>query len=206
MISKSIRILCLAAIAFIPITFQSCGECSKKVPCPGFQDQVTDQWLPYYDGTIIRFKSPGQLPVVYTFDSLYGTQPYEVDSRSPWCEAQKILVTEERLSNGEPTLRIEMNKVDQMAGDIGLTFNFKLLGLNFCAKGLTSDGFSTICAKTSENLPSIVLDGKTFNNVQCATFDTSFVKKLSPYKVYFAKGQGLVGYETINPQRLWVKE
>jgi hypothetical protein len=206
MISKSIHILWLAAIAFIPIAFQSCLECSKKVPCPGFQDQSADQWLPYYDGTIIRFKSPGELPAVYTFDSLYGTKPYEVDSRFPRCEAQKILVTQERLSNGEPTLRIEMEKVDQMDGDVDLSFNFMLLGDKFCAKGLNSDGFSAFCSKSSENLPSVVLEGKKFNNVQCVTFDTSFVKKLSLYKVYFAKGQGLVGYETINPQRLWVKE
>ena len=211
MISKAFQILCLAGIALISSALQSCEDCSEKVPCPAYQDELFEQWLPYYDGTVISFKSPGELPAVYTFVILDSTKPYETRSSSPQCVAQKILVTKERLNSGDPTFRINMVKAERLdGGEISRSISMMLQGYKIYGRDVSDAGFMNISsaasAGSSENFPSVVLDGKTFANVQCTSFDTSNVKVSAIYKLYFSKGQGLVGYETFNPKRLWVKD
>ena len=207
---KVLQLLCIAGIIVIPVLIQSCGECTKKVPCPGYKDDLTEQWLPYYHGTLAKFNSQGQQPAVFTFDSLFATQPYSIESRSPVCDAEKIMVTKERLSTGEPTFRIEMQRMELM--DRGRTERrvvLKLLGTSIYCEGLSEDGFAQVTSQSGnvvvQNLKYTVLDGKTFSNVQSMTFDTSVIKP-TIYKLYLSKGIGMVGYETFSPIRLWVKE
>ncbi len=211
MISKTFRMLCLAGIAWISFALQSCMDCSKKVSCPAFSDELLEQWSPYRDGIGVKFNSSGQPTTIFTIDSVSTSQPYEIQTSAPIrCMAEKVWAAQEQLNDGQPAFRIKLEMMEPMQGNASRNLYINLLGSRITVEQLTEHGFFQARSESGsgsvQNFPSIVLNGKSFSNVQCAVFDTTAIKKQTIHKLYLSKGQGVIGYETSSPQLLWVKE
>lgn len=79
----------LAAVCFLT----ACGNCSKKVDCPGYNDTVLNNLFPYADNQQLIFRSNTNETVLFTLKNTKTTQPYQATTGSlfttPVCEAEK---------------------------------------------------------------------------------------------------------------------
>lgn len=106
-------IFLIFTIPFFLLT--ACKDCSKKVPCPGYEDAMLDAWFPYTDKQVLVFKSNTNL-----FDTLQlflaeSTTAYDyttgLGSTNRGCFANKSFATTKKDSSYYATFRITLSSV-----------------------------------------------------------------------------------------------
>ncbi len=115
----------------------------------------------------------------------------------------------ERDSFGNPELMVTMasrNLDNAPHRNVVVTFLWAVANGDFSENGFVNpkDYYGGHPAVQFHN--AIQLNGRSFSNVQSITFDTTVSKKSPVYKLYIARGHGVLAYETYNPALLWVKE
>lgn len=192
----------------ITIGFISCGLCSKKVDCPGYKDELLDSWFPYSDGQQLRFRSNTNDEVTYTLENTETTVPYEASSGAygagPRCEAQKVFASVEKDSLGSNKAAIFLQSIE---GQRQNSFSF---GRNHFSISFVGEN-SAIVNTGSRNMtlveqPSVTLGNRVFTNLLEATGDTNQTKNAGVYKVYFAKGEGIIAFSEYPSLQTWVKQ
>ena len=188
----------------------SCGSCSKKADCPGYKDTMLDNLFPYTNNQRLLFKNNVAETVFFTLRNTETTQPYEatsggVFSPGPVCEARKVFESDERDSGGQKLFSLMLSGNSyQHSADLRLKQN----NLSFFA--YTDTAFAGIAINnvntTLKRFPTAQIGTRNFIDVTIATRDTSSLKTTGIFEIYYAKGEGLVGYAEYPSLKTWVKQ
>ena len=187
----------------------SCGICSKKVNCPAFSDTVLVSWFPYTDNQLlIFFSSQGQADTLL-LKNTGNSQPYVSTSMySNGCIAEKSFTSTEADSSGflfSANLQSSTNSSNTVFRSASIDIKGVLISTQVEDTGFMSVAINALNASV-QHLPAITLGNRTFSNVIVASLDTSSQKIPNIYKVYFSKGQGLVGYSEYLTATTWVRQ
>src|SRR5437764_15153343 len=91
-------VLVLSLLSIIHFLF-SCGICSKKVDCPGFDEKAFANWMPYQDNSILIFQDSLFEKDTFTLRNKLTSTPYTSntysENRNP-CHSQKLLCSDEQ--------------------------------------------------------------------------------------------------------------
>lgn len=207
MLTKALLFLSGFAVCFSLI---ACGNCSKKVDCPGYNDTVLNKLFPYANGQAIVFRANTSETVTLVLRNTETTQPYQASSSGvfapgPVCEARKLFESEERDSAGQKIFTLTLSGNDyQHSADLRL----KQTSVSFYAyadtgfAGIAIHNFNAILKR----LPTVQIGNRNFTDVTFAARDTSVAKVMGIYQIYYAKNEGLVGYAEYPSLKTWVKQ
>jgi hypothetical protein len=212
-IRKLIAPLCL--VVFITHLNACTEECDKRVPCPGYEENELDAWLPIDTKTKLTFSTNTNLQQTFTFYNVYTSKPAEVRERTGACMAHKRGSSVERDNIYGSLLELDLQSTTPFyETKASLSATIRLMGTTLYAQDLQEKGFLEYSTYNNNRTVlryyynSIQLNGKSFSNVQSAMIDTLGLDGQNTtmlYRIYIAKGQGLIAYETY-PGLLWVKE
>lgn len=179
--------------------------CSKKT-CPAFESKPFNNWFPYAKGQTLLFISnkgnQDTLKIVTRYSSaayMYGG----IYSRPRECRPDGRIVSQP-LDNGLPFLLISAENVETLEVDLTIK-QFRLLAVDLSDSGLVLTPESGL-NHTSAFLDRYVFEGRTYNNVQTITRDTSSVKNSGIYKIWLSKSNGIIGYEDYPTLERWARQ
>lgn len=207
------KLLLITCTCIMVLLLAACGICSKKVPCPAFDDDMLESWFPYDDGSIkLRFTNSSQ---VQEFNLITNSTPSytATQTQGKGCNATRTISSNETIPGGHPAMYLQLEKYQPFFSNADeRTVILSLLGLQIEGIYLDEKGFSQVFNKSQGGTGmlkyhnSITLGGKLFGQVQQISFDTGLVKKPPVYNIYISQRNGIVAYQTYSPALLWVKE
>ena len=190
-------------------TLLSCGDCSRKIDCPGYKDAVLDAWFPYRDNQRLIFLNSANKADTFTLKNTETTEPYQASSGiygpAPFCEARKTFSSVELDALKRNTMNIELYsaKNDRRA-------HFFLGDDSFNVYDVAEDSLGQLAfgqrPASLQQLPSVTLGNRTLTGVVAAAIDTTNLASGRLYKLYFQKGEGLVAYSEYPSLITWVKQ
>lgn len=208
-------LVCMNAKPFVVILltlilaafFLSCGACSKKLDCPGYKDDTLDSWFPYKNNQQLIFVSNTNSSDTTTLGNTETTAPYQVTGGSLsrlYYEARKIFRSHELDS-------LKQNKiVVELVATGTRVVNFTIGRNAFYIYNLQSNGLGQINTNGRYLMPeqkaAVTINNRTFYNVIEAIGDTTASKTPGIYKLYYRRGEGLVGYSLYPSLITWVKQ
>lgn len=201
--------LLLAAIYFTATIVAACGVCSKKITCPQFNDEVLISWFPYQDEEQSKFMTSTGGTQLFTIDTIANSNPYQMYGDERKCASSRDAESKEKDAKGKPVFSFRLLKSGYYETSPQRSANMRLFDFPVSIDGIKNDGFASAgsAANTQvQTLNSVNLDGKKFYNIQVIQIDTAGPVKPAVHRIYIAKNQGLVGYETYSPALLWVKQ
>ena len=198
---------CFFLFGFV-FTLLSCGDCSKKIDCPGYKDDTLDSWFPYDAMQRLIFESSTNLKDTFTLRTTETTAPYQARSSmfSPLsCDARKTFQSLEIDTLKRNKMRIQLNSANQnrMAYFTIGAYYFSIDGMQANGLGHVSAGGRYLVPRI---LPTLRLGSRTYTHVIEAIGDTVNSKLSGIYKLYYAQGEGLVSYSEYPSLTNWTKE
>lgn len=189
------------------VLFLSCGDCSKRIDCPGYKDDTLDSWFPYRHNQQLIFRTTNQADT-FTLNNIEVTAPYQARGGafgpSPSCEANKVFETRELDTLKRPKGSIRFSTTGHIRS-ISFRLNNATLSLyNLQTNGLASATLNGNAA--SRLLPSFSIGSRTYANVVEVLCDTTIGKPPGIYKLYYAKGEGLLQFSVFPTLQTWTKE
>lgn len=203
-------LLIYGLLSSVLIFCYSCGECSKKIDCPGYQDDVLDRFFPYQDNQQLIFLSSTNEQQTLTLKNMETSEPYQAVGRpyggTPICRATKRFAAAETDTSGRTLFGITLEKEGNhfRSADFAIGRNwirFQLFSDTGIAR-IDINGFSTP-VKTQHN---IIVGNRTFNKAIVAGRDTVGLKQPGIYQIYYTEAEGLVGYKEYPSLKTWVKQ
>ena len=199
----------LLIIFFIPAALFSCGDCSRKIDCPGYKDDTLDAWFPYWDDQQLVFVSTANRADTVTLKNTETTEPYQATSGvygpAPYCNARKAFESLELNALKQHKMSVELS-----TGKYTRSARFSLGENSFSLYDLTenSPGQVTISNRPAvlQMRPAVTLGNRTFTHLVEAISDTAHLDSGRLYKLYFAKGEGLVAYREFPSLLTWIKQ
>ena len=194
---------------FFTLFLSSCGNCSRKIDCPGYKDDTLDSWFPYRNNQQLIFGGSGGQRDTFTLRNTETTAPYQATGGilGPplHCDARKVFQSAEVDTSKRRAFNLTLQtSTDYRAADFsmhGETFTL------YNTKGedlwRASSHRSTMAVSLQ---PTLTVNNRTFTNVVEATGDTLNIKEQGVYKIYFSMGDGLVGYSHYPSLQTWVKQ
>lgn len=194
---KLILTFCLCFLLFF---LNNCSVCScKKVPCPAFYDSDFLGWFPYVNGQQIVFRSNSNSDTLNLH--VDKSEPYETTQgcmgASGGCIAHCDIYSFESSGSFNRKLKISMTQPSSIA--------FYFYEINLLATKMSDTGFVLSSATLTKFYPTLSIANNTWQSVQLITRDTAGKKPEGPYKVYIARGQGIVAYENYPDLAVWIK-
>ncbi|MBC7867246.1 MAG: hypothetical protein H7X88_06915 [Gloeobacteraceae cyanobacterium ES-bin-316] len=195
----------------------SCKDCSKKVPCPAYEDAILDAWFPYSDQQQLVFKSNSNSFDTFNLNLTELTDAYEYTTGvygggNGGCNATKSFSATKKDSLNYPAFRISLNKGTDLYStapvrNTGFSFYKKF----FSGQNLGEGGFSNFSVLTEYNIipqtfTNYSLNGILYPIVQSASTDTSLDNSAGVYKIIYAKNYGIIAYESNPGAVLWIKQ
>lgn len=216
-LSVPTNIICFFVFISSIIVLTACKQdCSKTVPCPGYNDAVLDAWFPYFDKQVLIFKSNTNLYDTLVLNLTDSTIAYDYNTGlgrpNSGCNQTKSFASTKRDSVNYPAFGISLNS----AQDAYSTVQKRSTSLNFYnnyfyGQDLGDNGFSNFSISGSEIITPQTFTNYAFNRivypiVQIVSGDSSITKIPGVYKIIYAKNHGIIGYET-NPGGVsWIKQ
>ena len=193
----------------ISVALLSCGECSKKIDCPGYTDDTLDAWFPYQDNQRLIFVSNNNTVDTFTLKNTKTTAPYQaaggVYGPGPQCEARKTFQSLQ--TDSQQGSRFNANFLSYNSTRYA---NFTIGKNHIGITGLGSEGTVRVNTGSRDIIPQIrpavTINNRTFTNIMEAVGDTTHTKNAGIYKVYFSKGEGLVAFSEFPSLQTWVKQ
>lgn len=205
-------------LLFVGSFYYSCQICTcKTITCAAFNDAMFDQWVPYTSDQLLIFKNAAGTADTIKIATVQRSESYEGRTGGGYgcgrgCSADVIVSGTNMQGNDFQKLTINASKKDPVGNGQGTFSNI------YVSMGTT--GFGTISladtgfvksellqtSLTTKFNSSLVIGTKTFSNVQLIQFDTAVYKQAGIYKFYFARNEGLVGWENYPSKTLWIKE
>lgn len=195
-------------IASVAVLLLSCGDCSRKIDCPGYKDDTLDRWFPYRNNQQVIFVNGTGEADTATLKNTETTAPYQARSGAfgppLHCQASKVFQSAETDTNKRYRFSLTLQTT---AGE--RSANFSIHGDVFLLSSAKSDehwwASTNQRTMTVQLQPLITLGNRSFTNVMEATGDTVSIKIPGIYKVYFQQGEGLVGYSYYPTLQTWIK-
>jgi hypothetical protein len=207
-VKKALLFIGLCSAIF---TFSSCTICSKKVPCPPFNDDILPIWFPYKDETRLSFTAAATgATQSFTLDTVLMLSNTVYQNEKDHCSASRQGESIERDANGQPAFSFRLIKNGYYDATETRQMSMKLLGLEISSPDVRRTEFRQLSTPVKntyvQNLASVNLDGKTFYNLLLVRMDTAGTVKPPVHKIYFAENLGIVAYETYSPALRWVRQ
>ena len=189
----------------------SCGICSKKIDCPGFQDTLLTAWFPYKDNDQVVFRNNLNEQENFTLKNTQTTDPYQKTSGfnvSSACSAEKVFESEEKDSFNIPKFSVQLQVYSNTTLSASASLYIDRTSVYFMDLKDTAFLQVTIMGRATvkENFATLNLINRSFTNVIAATRDTSIEKSTGIYKIYYAKSKGIIGYSEYPSLKTWVKQ
>jgi hypothetical protein len=205
----------LTILCFFILAIYSCeSNCSKTVPCAGYNDALLDSWFPYKSNQKLIFKNSANAYDTFDLRLTDSTLEYQVKSATVSCEAVKALRSSKIDSTGHSIFSVFLS-VSQSgySTDIGRNVFIYLYQNNISGVGITENGFDKVSFSDGDGINASVQNfsnynvaGNSYSTVQVISRDTFVNKKAGVYKIIFAKNYGIIAYEK-NPNGIvWIKQ
>ena len=171
-------------------------SCNKVTECPSYPYDYLE-WLPYNNGAQTTFTSKGAQQT-YVFDDVFQTKQYTIGNTEACnCEAfahansavDSTSNIQLRCSSEKQTIRFKFAYEFQHYG---------MLSNYYVPRSIDRFTFSIKKDGTVENAikcDSVMIGGRRFDNVIIAEIDTLLINTTSIYKLYLAKGYGVIRYD-----------
>jgi hypothetical protein len=204
MTAKTILLVILLSMAVAILS--SCGICTKKVDCPGYNDEVLDAWFPYFDKQELIFRN--ELNERDTFllhhsKSLPYTQTVPGQSRT--CASNSSFQSVE--ANFPVSAGFYL---DLQSGDLGRQVFLRLRSTEIRFEGFKENGSSRVLFSSligsSQWMTTATIGNRTFTELMEVKRDTTSSKKDGIYRFFYRKGEGLVAYSEYPSLKTWVKQ
>lgn len=188
--------------------YTSCGMCSKKIDCAGFDDKELTAWFPYSDGELLTFRNNLNEKHSFTLKNTHTTQPYQRTggfSNTLRCEAEKVFESMEKDTSGRANYSLTLQVY---SGTKSALMNINRTSVYF--NNLTDTGFLQVIIATrittKEKLTTFNTGSNFFSDVTAVTADTNATKAQGIYKLYFSKNLGLIAYSEYPSLKTWIKQ
>lgn len=201
-------VLLFSLLVFVGTVYTSCGECGKKIACPGYNGAVLKDWFPYNDNQELVFMNDQNETDTFHLKNTATTAPYEFISsygRPARCHAENVFMSTETDSSGYSRLRVSLNEEE----------NFKTARLALSRQyiniyELEENKYARVeigpKPAVSQHLQRASIGNRIFTNVYEAKTDTTGDKSSGIYRVFIRKGEGLVAYSEYPSLTTWVKQ
>jgi hypothetical protein len=169
-----------------------------KTDCPPFADAGFDAWFPYQEGQTIYFTSDKKDKDTLLFNSIYRSPEHRTYGGGGKCNAWAYYSSS--YMHVSPKVYLSINTFPG-----GNALSIKLNEFNLDKASISEAGITTKNSAFSATvLPNIEINGKTFSTVSLLQRDTISNKDVGVYKVWVAKGAGIVSYENYPSREQWV--
>lgn len=182
----------LLSIAIAVVFF----SCNKVTECPSYPYDYLE-WLPYDNGGQATFKS-GSASQTYVFNDVFQTKQYTI-GRNEACNCEAFAHAYSAVdSTGNIQLRCSSEK---QTIRYNFAFEFQHYGTHanyYVPRNIDRFTFSIKNDGTIENATrhdSVMIGNQRYDNVLVIEIDTIFVSETQIYKLYLAKGYGVVRYD-----------
>lgn len=177
---------------FIEGLYSFCSK-PKSYPthnCPAFTDANFDAWFPYGPGTKLFFAST--LNKKDTINIIFvGKSIDEPFAPAGACTSYIHINSEPDTTPTHNKLRLGLEKKEGSPSDLLIAFyDFQLTNAR-----LLDNTISPTDTYKSKDLSTVSINGKTFANLTELMRDTTTGKTAGVYKIWVAKGSGIIGYE-----------
>ncbi len=188
----------------------SCKDtCScKKVPCPGYKNQMFDQWFPYKTSDQLIFKdSLGSIDTIM-INNVQFTDAYEAKKgcigADNGCSIRKDIFSKEVVNNNYSLkFSVEYGSNSDWGGTVvDSGYSMQLYDFKLNAYSLKDTGFLVWPGQSSKFYTTILFNGQTYKNVQAIWNNDTTSLKTGVYKIYIQKNSGLLAYEYY-PSKIW---
>lgn len=195
--------------AVLTVFLLSCGDCSRRIDCPGYKDDTLDSWFPYQNNQRLVLRNSANQFDTITLVNTETTAPYQARSGAfgppLYCQAHKVFQSAEVDTFKRHQFMIELNTgpdARMVYGTIG--------GASFHLYKFTGNGLAQVSLDGRNAiiklLATVTLGNRRFANVVEATVDTTSGQTAGLYQLYYARGEGLVGYSEYPSQKTWIKQ
>ncbi len=215
-LSITIKFIAGAFFTLCLFVFTGCKDCSKKVPCPGYEDAVLDAWFPYFNNQVLVFKNNSNVYDSIILQLTDSTIAYDFTTglgrSNSGCNASKAFASVKKDSSNYPAFGILLSSAlpaFTTTPNRAASFNFK--NRFFTGQDLQENGFASFMLpegvyRTPVSLNNFLLNGKIYPIAQYVLSDTAQNNAPGAYKIIYAKNYGIIAYET-NPGAIsWVKQ
>lgn len=198
------------------LVYAGCTLCStKKINCPAFEDPFFDQWFPYTQNALLRFKGPNAADTLNFFiQSIYESPGYEstqggFNGGGGFCLASKDMFGRAASNMNEYiSIRYDKDESYSSGGQNSSRLSVDLIGNNWIARSLNNNSISAY-----ENNEYNVVDsgysvnfsnGVNYPVLATITNDTIVNKTSRFYRLFIAKGFGIIGFDEYPSNKRWV--
>jgi hypothetical protein len=203
------RIVIYSLIVSIQVMiYTSCGICSKKIDCAGFDDKELTAWFPYSDGELLIFRNNVNEQQSFTLKNTYTSQPYQGTggfSNTLRCSAERDFESIEKDSSGRTKFLLNLQVSSNTRSGL-MNINQTPIYFNNLTDTCFLQVIITSTITRQEKLTSFNTGSNSFTNVTVATADTNSTKTQGIYKLYFSKNVGLIAYSEYPSLKTWIKQ
>jgi hypothetical protein len=208
------RIVLIMLCPFVLVIYSCESNCSKTVPCAGYNDGLLDSWFPYKSNQKLIFKNSANAYDTFDLRLTDSTSEYQVKSTTVSCEVVKALRSTKTDSSGRSMFNVFLS-VSQAGYSTEINRNvfIYLYQNNISGVGITENGFDKVSFNDGDGVNASVQNfsnynvaGNSYPTVQVISRDTFVNKKAGVYKFILAKNNGIVSYEKNPGGIIWVKQ
>lgn len=198
------------------LVFAGCTICStKKINCPGFEDPYFDLWFPYAQNEMLRFKGPDAADTLnFRIEDIYESTPYETTQGgygggSAFCIASKDFIGRGSANINEiVAVRYAIDKSNSAGGENSARLSVTVAGSSWVLQKINNNSLSAY-----QNNEFNVVDSSynvNFSNginypvLATITNDTIVNKTSRYYRLFIAKGFGIIGFDEYPSNKRWV--
>ena len=203
------------AILFLMLLSSCKSACSKKVPCPGYEDAVLDAWFPYKNKQQLVFKNG--IGVYDTLNLVLDDSTVAYDYQNGFttpnrgCSAGKTFSSAQKDSFYYPSFNIRLlDAQDAYSSTQKRSTSITFGRTTFYGEDLGDNGFAGFTVGqwnvTPQTITNFALNGKIYPLAQSVNSDSAFAKKSGVYKITYAKNYGIILYETNPDSEVWVRQ
>ena len=201
-------LLLLAPFLFLLFLLSSCGDCSRKIDCPGFADDTLSALFPYINNQQLAFLSDTAGRDIFHLENTRTSEPYQAASgaygSAPRCAEEKVFASREKDTSNRSYFEVILQSGDYRA------VNLKIKTSSISFTNFSDTAFTTVFIN-GQYAPqvfrqSVAVGNRTFAGVIIAGRDTSTNKRAGIYRIFYTRKEGVVGYTEFPSGINWVKQ
>lgn len=202
------RLLFFLPLLSLLLFLYACGECSRRIDCPGFSDDTLTRLFPYSDNQRLVFRSDTGSTLTFTVKNTRTSEPYQARggfSGPLNCSEEKVFESAEQDTTlRQPLFSVYLQSGNYQSVDVRINRN------SFYFNDFSDTAFKIVSVGGFRVVPifqsSVSVGNRTFTNVTVAQRDTTGEKRTGAYRLFYTRAEGIVGYTDYPSNINWVKQ